>query len=248
MASPKIASLETVKFPLAPTLAPSKRERLAARNQNGPGVDPNVLVPKKLIYKQSNHPTSGAQGTPNQRSLMKPQPLAAGHPFFDTLHEWGNKGIPVDCGPDWEWEVINQAVLHGPHQSALDLTNITLVHQDIQYQVDAGFLRVVLWSDLEKVENLANGSGPPERPERPLNPGPLVSRLSGTYQTHTMTRPHPTGGQRHYGTAGTGRTNQGNRKWVLPRPLPTRQGGGRRSCDALKNRSVGWILGNDCSG
>jgi hypothetical protein len=41
---------------------------------------------------------------------MQPQPLAAEHPFFPTLKEWGSKDVPVDCGPDWTWNVIKQAV------------------------------------------------------------------------------------------------------------------------------------------
>jgi hypothetical protein len=82
---------------------------------------------------------------------MQPQPLAAGHPFFDTLHEWGSKGIPVDCGLDWGWDVIEQAVRRGPHQSALGPTNIALVHKDIQYQVDAGFSGVLSWSALQEL-------------------------------------------------------------------------------------------------
>jgi hypothetical protein len=148
---PKTGPQHTTDFPLAPNLALPKKDRLAALDQNGPGADPNVWVPQKITQERSNHPTSQAQGTPNRRSLMQPQPLAAGHPFFDTLHEWGTKGVPVDCGPDWGWDVIEQAVRRGPHQSALDPANIALVHEEIQYQVDAGFSRVVSWSDLQEL-------------------------------------------------------------------------------------------------
>jgi hypothetical protein len=57
---------------------------------------------------------------------MKPKPLAADHPLCNTLHAWGNKVVPVNCGPDWEWDAIDNAVLCGPHQSALDPANIAL--------------------------------------------------------------------------------------------------------------------------
>jgi hypothetical protein len=93
---------------------------------------------------------SRAQGENKRRSLMQPQKLAQKHPFFPTLQEWGSKGVPVDCGPDWEWEAIEQAVARGPHRSALEQENIALVHEDIQYQVDAGFSKIVLWEDLQR--------------------------------------------------------------------------------------------------
>jgi hypothetical protein len=82
---------------------------------------------------------------------MQPQLRAAGHPFFKTLHEWGTNGVPVDCGPDWDWQVIEKAVARGPHISAMDADNIALVHEDIQYQVDAGFSKIMLWSDLKRL-------------------------------------------------------------------------------------------------
>jgi hypothetical protein len=91
-----------------------------------------------------------AQGT-QRRSLMQPQARAQSHPFSPTLHQWATAGVPVDCGPNWEWDVIEQAVARGPHRSALEADNIALVHEDIQYQVDAGFSTIMLWSDLQKL-------------------------------------------------------------------------------------------------
>ena len=39
------------------------------------------------------------------------------HPFVHVLHEW-KEGIEVDCGKDWEWATIEEAVLRGPHPTA----------------------------------------------------------------------------------------------------------------------------------
>ena len=50
-------------------------------------------------------------------SLMQPQHLAEMHPFVHVLHEW-KEGIDVDCGDDWEWATIEEAVLRGPHPTA----------------------------------------------------------------------------------------------------------------------------------
>jgi hypothetical protein len=59
-----------------------------------------------------NAPTEG-----KPTSLMQPQPLAKVHPFTSTLKEWRH-GIEVDCGPDWKWDVIEAAVVQGPHPMA----------------------------------------------------------------------------------------------------------------------------------
>jgi hypothetical protein len=45
--------------------------------------------------------------------------------------------VPVDCGPDWDWDVIEHAVARGPHRSALDPENAATVQDNVQYQVDA---------------------------------------------------------------------------------------------------------------
>lgn len=90
-----------------------------------------------------------AQGKATRRSLMQPQPLGALHPFHETLCQWGSQGVPIDCGPDWTWDAIEAAVARGPHRSALDPENIALVHEDIQYQVDAGFSRMMLWDNVK---------------------------------------------------------------------------------------------------
>ena len=83
-------------------------------------------------------------------SLMQPQPLAGGHPFTPTLREWAH-GIPVDCGPDWAWNVIEAAVARGPHPTAQTPDSIALFQDDIEYQIKAGFCRVFLWDDIVKM-------------------------------------------------------------------------------------------------
>jgi hypothetical protein len=82
---------------------------------------------------------------------MQPQKGAQGHPFFPTLKDWGENGVPVDCGPDWDWDVIEHAVARGPHRSALDPENATTVEEDIQYQVDAGFSQIFTWEEVQRL-------------------------------------------------------------------------------------------------
>jgi hypothetical protein len=97
--------------------------------------------------ERADHPKTNAQG--KRRSLVQPQPLTAGHPFFQMLHQWGSKGVPVNCGLDWKWDAVLAAVARGPHIKDMDPENIPLVHEDVQYQVDADFSNF-LWDDLKK--------------------------------------------------------------------------------------------------
>jgi hypothetical protein len=90
--------------------------------------------------------TFATEGKPT--SLMQTQPLAEVHPFTPTLKGWRH-GIDVDCGPDWDWEVIEAAVARGPHPTATTPNAIALFKEDIAYQVKAGFSRVMLWKDLQ---------------------------------------------------------------------------------------------------
>jgi hypothetical protein len=82
-------------------------------------------------------------------SLMQPQPLAEVHPFAPTLRKW-QQGIPVDCGLDWDWSVIEAAVERGPHPSAWTPESIALFAKDISYQIKAGFCRIFPWEELKR--------------------------------------------------------------------------------------------------
>jgi hypothetical protein len=132
---------------------PSAQSKMDTPKTGGasPQEEPNVWIPRKLEKERANHPMNKAQGKTLRRSLLQPQPRANGHPFFPTLNEWTTKGVPVDCGPDWRWDIVEQAVARGPHRSSMEKENIALVHEDIQYQVDAGFSRIMLWSELQKI-------------------------------------------------------------------------------------------------
>jgi hypothetical protein len=81
---------------------------------------------------------------------MQPQPLANVHPFTLTLKEWRHK-IEVDCGPNCAWDVIEAAVARGPHPTACTAKAIALFKEDIEYQQLAGFCKVILWKDLQRL-------------------------------------------------------------------------------------------------
>jgi hypothetical protein len=83
-------------------------------------------------------------------SLMQPQPLADVHPFMPNLKEWRH-GIEVD-GPDWTWDVIKTAVAQGPHPTPCTPEAIALFKEDIGYQRQAGFCKVIPWEELKRFQ------------------------------------------------------------------------------------------------
>ncbi len=115
-------------------------EVLFANNTRPSLTSDQVVGPRK--------PEEIPQG--KRTSLMQPQPLAGIHPFLSTLQEW-ERGIPVDCGPDWDWGVIKAAMARGPHPTARTPNSVALIQKDIEYQIKAGFCRVLLWDDIVKM-------------------------------------------------------------------------------------------------
>ena len=125
----------------SPSLASRAVQALAATAATSQNIH---FVPRHLATDRSDFP----QGKPT--SLMQPQPLSAVHPFTPTLNKWRH-GIEVDCGPDWSWDVVEAAVARGPHPTAATPDSIALFKEDIAYQVKAGFCKVMLWEDLQRL-------------------------------------------------------------------------------------------------
>jgi hypothetical protein len=74
--------------------------------------------------------------------------LSVLHPFAAHLKDW-EKGVPVDCGAPWSMEAITTSVERGAHPTARTPEGMQLVHEDVEYQVLAGFSEVVLWDDIK---------------------------------------------------------------------------------------------------
>jgi hypothetical protein len=98
----------------------------------------------------SKHEMKDARGKHTKAtSLLQPTPLVVlGHPFGKTLEKW-RTGVPVDCGAAWSQEAIQAAVNRGPHITSLLDEAIALVHEDIAYQVKAGFSEIVNWDEIK---------------------------------------------------------------------------------------------------
>jgi hypothetical protein len=83
-----------------------------------------------------------------KKRLMSPAACVNFHPFTETLRDW-EEGVPVDCGAHWTREQIDAAIHQGPHKSALTPEAMTLIAEDVAYQVQAGYAQVVDWEWLQ---------------------------------------------------------------------------------------------------
>ena len=104
---------------------------------------------QEVLMHQPNAMNEARGKQDTARSLLQPMPLIIlGHPFGKTLEEW-RTGVPVNCGEAWDREAIDAAVARGPHPTARAEEAVALVHEDVAYQVKAGFSKIVLWDDIK---------------------------------------------------------------------------------------------------
>ena len=82
---------------------------------------------------------------------MRPQGLARTvlpAKDYEELVRLADEGCPANCGPPWALDVIEEARKAGPHKSASTPEAAELIWDDIQYQVDAGFVKIVTHDEL----------------------------------------------------------------------------------------------------
>jgi hypothetical protein len=133
-----------------------------AKAQRKRKARPSALDPV-LTGSTPMQETKGKPTTKNKLvRLLKLSALAImSHPFGAQLASW-TTGVAVDCGAEWSQEAIDLAVARGPHPTAIAPDAIApdaiaLVHEDIDYQVKAGFTEVVYWDEIK--DDLRNKSG-----------------------------------------------------------------------------------------
>ena len=122
-------------------LADAQRKRKA-----GPSaLDPIAAVPNPMQETKGNLKKK-------KNKLVRLLQLSAlavmSHPFGAQLASW-TTGVAVDCGPEWAREAVDIAIARGPHPTAMAPDAIALVHEDIDYQVKAGFTEVVYWDEIK---------------------------------------------------------------------------------------------------
>ena len=133
---PEPASRRKRTRPLTPGESFIAHQR--ANKPRGPGMT--------QMTGPDNGPASKAQGTTNRR-LMSPSACVDFHAFAETLGKW-ETGVPVDCGDPWEWDTVVAAVEQGAHKSATSPESISLVEDDVAYQVASGCATGMPWEEL----------------------------------------------------------------------------------------------------
>jgi hypothetical protein len=148
---------------------PSRKRSRPTPQGTGPlrvvgGVEGDLLislVAKDAVPDSYEWPAARATGKSgtDARSLLIPQDLARcllPAEAYQTLVEYSRCGVPNDCGPDWSRAAVKAAKAAGLHVSALLPENVTLMWEDIEYQVKAGFVTMVTETELFK-----DGGPPP---------------------------------------------------------------------------------------
>ena len=127
----------------APTTGPSLERTMAGRAV--------AAGYEATDASQEPCPAELAVGKLGRKSLLQPQELARRllpGCRYRQLTKFAHEGAPTQCGDPWPAEVISQAMDIGPHVSALTPDARTLLWEDIQYQVDAGFVQVLSQEEL----------------------------------------------------------------------------------------------------
>jgi hypothetical protein len=133
-----------------PRVAAPRSSRQARRSKGSKGIDSSSNTRNDAgSAHQALHVENDIADLGAFMSLMQPQDVAREHDFGHTLEEYAANGVPVDCGEDWTCEQIRTAVEKGPHQSARTPEAVQLFKEDIEYQVSAGFARIIEWDAIK---------------------------------------------------------------------------------------------------
>ncbi len=81
--------------------------------------------------------------------LMHPSKQALDHEAAEMLLDWAENGCPVDTGPDWSTEQIEEALKRGPHKSALDPAAIHFLADEAKEKVTNNYAKIVRYGDIK---------------------------------------------------------------------------------------------------
>ena len=102
--------------------------------------------------------------------LMWPRgTIANSHPAANMLHDYSNKGCPVDAGDNWTKQMILTALKRGPHVSAKDTKAMKYLYQETAEKLKGGYITTKTWGEIKH-------SYPPNMKLSPLAMIPHKSR------------------------------------------------------------------------
>ena len=153
-------------------------------------------------------------------------------PVDTQLASW-TTGAAVDCGPEWARKAVDIAVARGSHPTAIAPEATALVHEDIDYQVKAGFTEIVYWDEIKDALPL----------HFKVSPVPVIPRTDGRRGRiilDLLLR------QCNDPEANSDRTSERNRK-RLAKAISFYGFNARRPRDLTKqSRLLGWFLATPC--
>ena len=80
---------------------------------------------------------------------MHPRNHALHHEAAEMLLDWAENGCPVDTGPDWTQDQIEEALKRGPHQSAFLPGAIEFLEDETRDKVKHGYAKVVKFGEIK---------------------------------------------------------------------------------------------------
>jgi hypothetical protein len=86
---------------------------------------------------------------PAHRNSMCLAGMALHHPAAETLLNWAEFGCPTQTGKPWSISEMEEAIAHGPHQSALTPEALEHVAVEIKEKVLSNQARVVEWDAIK---------------------------------------------------------------------------------------------------
>jgi hypothetical protein len=81
--------------------------------------------------------------------LMAPSGPALEHPAAPLLLELATLGCVTDVGDQWTMELVEAAIKHGAHPSALLPEAAAQLHAETLEKVNQGYARLVLWDNIK---------------------------------------------------------------------------------------------------
>lgn len=98
---------------------------------------PNQKELKDTIGKCKNDKKEFTNG------LMNPSGPALDHPAALLLSEYAKHGCPVDCGPNWTREQIEEALDYGAHPSAKTREALECLVKEAEEKEKEGFVHIL---------------------------------------------------------------------------------------------------------
>lgn len=142
----RVEAVNSESAPDAPLRKPPLIDRSKKSNTILPGFHAADAMPQPDPEENPMTSKANAKGKSGHKSLMHPQDLARRvlpRAEYERLSLFALEGCPTECGPPWEADVIDAARKAGPHVSAMTDDNVQLIWDDIMYQRDAGFIRIM---------------------------------------------------------------------------------------------------------